>query len=141
VHCAFYRHYDTDPQTGDSLLVVGEGGALMYFEDIDISNARARAIYTRIAGQRSVTVIQTSNALHFIDNVSGMYVMTTIYFCIDYNEDGKCVTYGAVNSTLFDPTVLTEPDSVYEKIRTDDDLGFCDCSFFIGVQEAAHHPR
>ena len=80
MHCAFYRRYDADPQTGDSLLVVGEGGALMYFEDIDISNARGRAIYTHIAGQRSVIVMQTSNALHFIDNVSGKYVMTTIYF-------------------------------------------------------------
>jgi len=140
VHCAFYRHYDTDPQTGDPLLVESEGNALMYFEDIDISHARAREIYTHIAGQRSVTVIQTSKALHFIDNVSGMYIMTTIYSCLDYNEHGKCVTYGAVNSTLFDPAVLTEPDRVYEKIRTDADLGFCDRSF-IGVQEAAHHPR
>ena len=141
VRCAFYRHYDTDPQTGDSLLVEGEGDALMYFEDIDINYGRARAIYTRIAGQRSVTVIQTSKALHFIDNVSGMYVMTTIYSCLDNNEDSKCVSYGAVNSILSDPTVLTEPNSVLEKIRTVADLGFCDCGFFIGVQEAAHHPR
>jgi hypothetical protein len=86
-------------------------------------------------------VIQTSKSLHFIDNVSGMYIMTTIYSCLDYNEDSKCVSYGAVNSMLSDPTVLTEPNSVLEKIRTVTDLGFCDCGFFIGVQEAAHHPR
>jgi len=140
VHCAFYRHYDTDPQTGDPLLVEGEGDALMYFEGIDISHARARAIYTRLAGQRSVTVIRTGKALHFIDDVAGMYVMTTIYSCLDYNERGMCITYGAVNSTLFDPAVLTEPDRVYEKIRTDADLGFCDHSF-ISVREAAHDPR
>jgi hypothetical protein len=122
-------------------VVEGEGDALLNFEDIDISYVRARAIYTLIAGQRGVTVIQTSKALHFIDNVSGMYVMTTIYSCLDYYENNKCVSYGAVNSILSDPTVLTEPNSAFEKIRTDADLGFCDCSFFIGVQEAAHHPR
>jgi len=140
VHCAFYRHYDTDSITGDPLLVEGEGDALMYFEEIDISHARARAIYTHIAGQRSVTVIQTGKALHFIDNIAGMYIMTTIYSCLDYNQHGKCVTYAAVNSMLFDPAVLTEPDRVYEKIRTDADLGFCDRSF-VGLQEAADHSR
>ncbi|HUO44637.1 MAG TPA: hypothetical protein VMT94_06980 [Burkholderiales bacterium] len=140
VHCAFYRHYDTDPATGEPLLVEGEGDALMFFEGIDIGHARARAIYTRIAGQRSVVMIRTGKALHFIDNVAGMYIMTTIYSCLEYGANGRCVTYGAVKSMSFDSSVLTEPDRVYEATRADADLGFCDHSF-IGAQPAAHDLR
>jgi len=140
IHCAFYSHYDTDPLTGQPLLVEGEGDVLMYFEDVDIAHARARAIDTRIAGERNITVIRTSKALHFIDNVAGMYVMTSVYACLDYNKNGRCVTYGAINARVFDPDVLTDPDKVYERIRVDAELGFCDRSF-IGIQEAAHSPR
>lgn len=140
IHCAFYSHYDTDPVTGQPLLVEGQGDALIYFEGVDVDHARAREIYTRIAGQRSVTVIRTPKALHFIDDVAGMYVMTTIYSCLDYNAHGRCVTYGAVNVRLFDPAVLTDPDRVYETVWPDAEPGFCDRSF-INVREAAHRPR
>lgn len=136
VHCAFYRSYDKDAVTGDPIMIEGKANALMHFEGIDVKNEKARAIYTRMAGLRDVTVIQTDKAIHFIDNVAGMYVMTTVYSCIDFDEKrGICVTYGAVNSRLFDTSVLTDPDKVYEKIKQHADPGFCDHSF-IGIQEA-----
>ena len=117
-------------------MVEGKARALMHIEGIDVKNEKARAIYTRMAGMRDVTVIQTDKAIHFIDSVAGMYVMTTVYGCIDFNEKrGVCVTYGAVNSRLFDTAVLTDPDKVYEKIKHHADPGFCDHSF-IGIKEA-----
>jgi hypothetical protein len=138
VHCAFYKAYDTDPATGDPIMVEGRADALMHFQGVDVKNAKARAIYTRMSGLREVTVIQTDKALHFIDNVAGMYVMTTVHSCIDFDDKrGICVTYGAVNSRLFDSSVLNDPDKVYEKIKDEADPGFCDHSF-IGVQEASH---
>ena len=138
VHCAFYKGYDRDPATGDPIMIEGKANALMHFEGIDVKNEKARAIYTRMAGQRDITVIQTDKALHFIDNVAGMYVMTTVHSCIDFDEKrGICVTYGAVNSRLFDTSVLTDPDKVYKKIKHHADPGFCDHSFF-GIQEATH---
>jgi hypothetical protein len=138
VHCAFYKSYETDAATGDPIMVEGRGDALMHFQGIDVKNGKAHAIYTRMSGMRDVTVIQTEKAIHFIDNVAGMYVMTTVHSCIDFDEKrGICVTYGAVNSRLFDSAVLTEPDKVYDKIKAEADPGFCDHSF-VGIQEASH---
>src|SRR5712692_4521634 len=79
VHCAFYKSYDTDPATGGPIMVEGKADALMHFQGVDVKHATARAIYTRMSGMRNVTVIQTDKAIHFIDNVAGMYVMTTVH--------------------------------------------------------------
>lgn len=141
VHCAFYKSYETDPATGGPIMVEGKADALMHFQGIDVEHAKARAIYTRMSGSRNVTVVQTDRAIHFIDNVAGMYIMTTVHSCLDFDEKrGVCVTYGAVNSRLFDSSVLNDPDKVFEKIRDEADPGFCDHSF-IGIQEAARDAR
>ena len=140
VHCAFYKGYETDPVTGGPIMVEGKADSLMHFQRVDGRSA-ARAIYTRLAGAREVTVIRTGKALHFIDNVAGMYVMTTVHSCLEYDEKrGACTMYGAVNARVLDADVLSDPDMVYEKIKHSADPGFCDYSF-IGVQEAATDKR
>mgnify|MGYP007044033496 CR=1 FL=1 len=141
VHCAFYKSYETDPATGGPIMVEGRGNALMYFQRIDIEHETADAISTRMSGLRSVTVKKTAKAIHFIDNVDGMYVMTSVHSCLNYDEKrGACMTYGAVNSRVFDSSVLADPDKVYDKIKDVADPGFCDHSF-IGIQEASHDGR
>ena len=136
VHCAFYKAYETDPETGGPIMVEGKADSLVHFQDVDVKHAQARAIYTRLSGSHKVTVIQTAKALHFIENIAGMYMMTSVNSCLEFDEKrDACVTYGAVNARLFDSNVLTEPDKVYEKIRNQADPGFCDYSF-IGLQEA-----
>ena len=137
VHCAFYRQYDTDPATGDPIMVEGRANSLMHFQGIDAANQTARAINTRMAGRREVAVRHTAKAIHFIDNVAGMYLLTTVHNCLDFDDKrGLCVTYGASQVRLFDPTVMQDPDAVYERIKASADPGFCDHSF-IGIQEAA----
>jgi hypothetical protein len=122
-------------------MVEGKADSLVHFQNIDVKNAKARAIYTRMSGSHQVTVIKTHKAIHFIENVAGMYMMTSVNSCLAYDEKrGACVLYGAVNSRLFDTAVLNEPDKVYEKIKNNADPGFCDYSF-IGIQEAASGPR
>jgi hypothetical protein len=141
VHCAFYKGYEKDPATGDPIMVEGKADSLVHFQNVDVKNARARAIYTRMSGARQVTVIQTAKAVHFIENIAGMYMMTTVHSCLEFDEKrGACVMYGAVNSRLFDTAVLNEPDKVFEKIRQYADPGFCDYSF-IGIQEASRGTR
>jgi hypothetical protein len=136
VHCAFYKGYEADPVTGGPIMVEGKADSLMHFQGVDASRSSARAIYTRLAGARDVTVIQTGTALHFIDNVAGMYVMTTVHSCLEFDEKrGACIMYGAVNSRVFDSSVLSDPDKVYARIKDQADPGFCDYSF-IGIQEA-----
>lgn len=141
VHCAFYKSYETDPVTGDLFMVEGRAHALMHFQGIDIEQSKARAIYTRMSGSRNVTVLQTDKAIHFIDNVAGMYIMTTVHSCLDFDDKrGVCVSYGAAMSRHFDVSVLSDPDGVYEKFKDIADPGFCDHSF-IGVREAAKGAR
>jgi len=140
VHCAFYKGYETDPATGGPIMIEGKADSLVHFQNVDVARAKARAIYTRMSGSHEVTVIQTDKALHFIENVAGMYMMTSVNSCLEYDEKrGACVIYGAVNSRLFDTAVLNEPDKVYEKIKNNADPGFCDYSF-IGIQEASSGP-
>jgi hypothetical protein len=134
VHCAFYKAYDVDRATGDHVLVEGRSDTLTHFQGID--GNRARQITTRGAGARDVSVAHTGKYLHFIDRVAGMYVLTTIYDCIDHDRNGICVTYGAMQSRHFDGRVLSDPDKVYESLRDNSDPGFCDHSF-VPVQEAA----
>lgn len=137
VHCAFYKTYETDPVNGDPIMIEGRANSLMHFQGIDAAHETARAIYTRMAGQREVLVRHTAKAIHFIDNVAGMYLLTTVHSCLDYDEKrGLCVTYGASHARLFDPAVIRDPDAVYEKIKASVEPGFCDHSF-IGIQEAS----
>lgn len=137
VHCAFYKKYDTDPATGGPIMIEGRANSLMHFQGIDQANETARAITTRMAGQREVMVRHTAKAIHFIDNVAGMYLLTTVHSCLDFDERrGLCVSYGASQARLFDPAVVRDPDAVYEKIKASAEPGFCDHSF-IGIQEAS----
>ncbi len=141
VHCAFYKAYEIDPVNGDHVMVEGRADSLMHFQGIDVARSRARAIYTRMSGARNVTVVRTDKAIHFIDNVAGMYIMTTVHSCLDFDDKrGICVAYGAVMSRHFDASVMFDPDKVYEKIKNSADPGFCDHSFF-GVKEASKDAR
>ncbi len=135
VHCAFYKAYEVDRVTGDLLLVEGRSQSLTHFQGI--RDGRARQISTRVAGARNVKVFDGGKYLHFVDHVAGMYVLTTIYGCIDRDpRSGTCISYGAMQSRHFDARVLTDPDLVYETLKDVSDPGFCDHSF-IGIQEAA----
>lgn len=137
VYCAFYKQYQRDPATGDPIMVEGRGDALMHFQNVDARKERALAYYTRMAGRREVVVRQTPKALYFIDNVAGMYLLTSVHSCLDYDERrGLCVTYGATHARVFDAAVLRDPDAVAERIGASAEPGFCDQSF-IGLREAA----
>src|SRR3954468_16753114 len=69
IHCAFYKGYETDPATGDPIMVEGKADSLVHFQNVDVKGATANAIYTRMSGSHKVTVIQTQKAIHFIENV------------------------------------------------------------------------
>ena len=141
IHCAFYKGYETDPATGGPIMVEGKADSLVHYQNVDVRHAKAQAIYTRMSGSHEVTVIRTDKAIHFIENVAGMYVMTSVHTCLETDEkSGACVMYGAVNARLFDSAVKSDPDKVYEKIKDKADPGFCDYSF-IGIQEAATGAR
>jgi hypothetical protein len=134
VHCAFYKSYEIDRVTGELLLVEGRSTSLTHFQAMD--GARARQISTRVAGAREVKVMNTGRYLHFLDRVAGMYVLTTIYNCLESDErKGVCLRYGAMQSRHFDTRVISDPDAVFEALRDHSDPGFCDHSF-INIQEA-----
>ena len=137
VHCAFYKAYDIDRGTGDRIMVEGRSDTLTHFQRID--DGRARQITTRVAGAREVRVIKSAKYLHYVDDIGGMYLLTTMYACLDRDaRTGTCITYGAMQSRHFDSGVLFNPDAVYERLRDVSDPGFCDHS--IGVREAARTP-
>jgi len=138
VHCAFYKAYQEDRATGDLVLVEGRSHTLTHFQGIN--GDRARQITTRTAGAREVRVARAGKYLHFIDGVAGMYVLTTVYGCIDHDKRGICITYGAMQSRHFDSRVLTDPDAVYEALKSNSDPGFCDHSFF-GIQKVSRELR
>ena len=138
VHCAFYKGYDIDQASGDRIMVEGRSETLTHFQRID--DDRARQISTRIAGAREVRVIRSSKYLHYVDDLNGMYLLTTVYACLERDaRTSTCLTYGAMQSRHFNPGVLFNPDAVYERIRDVSDPGFCDHSF-IGLREAARTP-
>lgn len=134
IHCAFYKAYQVDRATGDRVLVEGRSDTLTHFQDIH--GDRARQITTRTAGAREVRVARTDKHLHFIDGRAGMFVVTTVYGCIDRDPRGNCITYGAMQSRHFDGRVLSDPDAVYERLKGSSDPGFCDHSL-VGIQEAS----
>lgn len=134
VHCAFYRGYDIDPATGDRIMVEGRSDTLTHFQRID--DEHALQITTRLAGAREVRIVKTAKYLHYIDHINGMFLLTTIYACLERDErSGTCLTYGAMQTRQFDSRVLSDPDTVYEQIRDAAEPGFCDHSF-IGLREA-----
>jgi hypothetical protein len=141
VHCAFYRDYEIDAATGDRVMVEGRADALANYQGISIPRATARQISTRMAGSRPVSVIKTARYLHFIDYVAGLYQVTTIYGCLDYDDHrGTCRTYGAAASRHFDARVLLEPDLVFDRVRDLAEPGFCDHGFVNAVESADAAP-
>lgn len=135
VHCAFYKAYDVDRATGDRIMVEGRSQSLTHFQAIH--EGHARQISTRVAGARNVRVLNGGKYLHFVDHMAGLYVLTTVYGCLDRDaRSGQCVTYGATQSRHFDTRVLSDPDAVYEALKDSSDPGFCDHSF-VNVQEAS----
>jgi hypothetical protein len=135
VHCAFYKAYEVDRVTGDLILVEGRSDTLSHFQRID--GVRARQISTRKAGAREVRVLHGAKYLHFVDHMAGMYVLTTVYGCIDRDaRSGTCITYGAMQSRHFNSRVMSDPDAVYDALKASSDPGFCDHSF-IGLKEAS----
>lgn len=137
VHCAFYKGYDVDPKTGNLVLVEGRSDSLTHLQRIGNEREHARAIYSGIAGAREVTVIDTGKRLHYVDDMTGMYIVTTVHSCIEHDERrGACLVYGATQVRHFDSRVLLDPDKVYEGIMANSAPGFCDYSF-IGLREAA----
>ena len=128
VHCAFSKSYDRDPATGDRIMVEGRSQSLTHFQGI--RDGSARQISTQTAGARNVKVVNGRKYLHFVDAMAGMYVLTTVYGCLDRDaRNGACVTYGATQSRHFDPRALTDPDAVYEAMKAGASPGFCDHSF------------
>lgn len=138
VHCAFYKQYEIDPRTGDRLLVEGLSDSLTHYQRL--RGERVRSIDTRRAGAVDVRVVRGARYLHFIEHAAGMYVVTTIYACLERDaQSGVCINYGAMNARHFDARVLREPDQVYEELRAYAEPGFCDHSF-LNLQEAANTP-
>ncbi len=138
VHCAFYKKYDVDPQTGDLLLVEGRSDSLTHYQRG--RTGRTLSIDTRRSGARDAQVLRGRKYLHFIERNAGMFVVTTIYACLERDaRTGTCINYGAVNARHFDTRVLMDPDAVYEELQARAEPGFCDHSFF-NVQEAARTP-
>ena len=138
VHCAFYKAYEVDRPTGDLVLTEGRSHSLTHFQGI--KDGHARQISTRMAGARDVRVIRSAKYLHFVDEVAGMYLLTTVYGCIDRDKHGTCMTYGAMQSRNFDVRTISDPDAVYEALRDNAEPGFCDHSF-VNVQEATRGDR
>ena len=134
VHCAFYREYEIDPRTGDRLLVEGRSHSLMHYQRQH--GESMRAIDTRRAGARDAQIVRGKKYLHLIEYSAGLYVVTTIYACLERDAQGTCINYGAVNARHFDARVLRDPDAVYEELQAHAEPGFCDHSF-INLQEAA----
>lgn len=138
VHCAFYKAYDVDRNTGDLVLVEGRSQSLTHFQAIH--DGHARQISTRVAGARNVRMLNAGKYLHFVDHMAGMYVLTTVHSCLERDpRSGVCLSYGAAQSRHFDARVLSDPDAVYEALKEHSDPGFCDHSF-IGIQEASKRP-
>jgi len=138
VHCAFYKQYEIDPRTGDRLLVEGRSDSLTHYQRQ--GGGRVRAIDTRRAGALEVQVVRGKKYLHFIERSAGMFVVTTVYACLERDaRTDTCINYGAVNARRFDGRVLRDPDVVYEELQAHAEPGFCDHSFF-NLQEAARTP-
>jgi hypothetical protein len=137
VHCAFYRDYTIDPQTGGRLLIEGQSHSLIHYQRQ--RGESMRSIDTRRAGAREAQIVRGKKYLHFIEYGAGLYVVTTIYACLERDAQGTCINYGAVNARHFDPLVLRDPDAVYEQLQASAEPGFCDHSF-LNVQEAARKP-
>ena len=138
VHCAFYRQYDIDPDTGGRVMVEGQSRSLMHYQRQ--KDGLIHSIDTRRAGAMRVTVLRGPRYLHFIERVAAMYVVTTVYACLERDPgSGACVYYGAVNSRHFDHRVLREPDAVFDELQASAEPGFCDHSF-VNLQSAAALP-
>ena len=106
---------------------------LVHYAGMNRSRTRARVVSTRRAGSQEVSVVRTDKAVHFVDHVAGVYMVTTVFGCNERDartNARRCVSFGAVNSRHFDASVHWQPDEVFERYRHLASHGFCDHSHF-----------
>lgn len=130
IHCEFFA--DARPADGPA-----DGAAtaalLVHYNGMNRDRTRARVVSTRGAGSREVVVVRTDKAVHFVDQVAGVFIVTTVFGCNARERRagaGRCLSYGAANSRHFDASVLWQPDQVFERDRHLASHGFCDHSLF-----------
>jgi len=129
IHCAFFRNTGTLDTNQDER----KAELLVHYQGIDRKHESARMISTSSTGVHEVRVVRTDNAVHFIEDASGLFNMTTVFGCNERDRrPGRhaCITYGAVNLRLFDAAVPSQPDKIFESYRDLANHGFCDYSFF-----------
>jgi hypothetical protein len=131
IHCEFFR--SVRPADMPAVRPAdARPEVLVHYAGMNREGTRARVVSTRRAGARDVIVIRTEKAVHFVDHAAGVYAVTTVFGCNERDlraTSGRCLSYGAVNSRHFDPSVRWQPDNVFERDRHLASHGFCDHSF------------
>lgn len=102
---------------------------LLVIEAIDPARGGARAISSRQTGAKSLRYYRTSSAVHFVQDLAGSVVVTTVKGCEKWGRKGDaqlCVRYRALNSWHFDTTVHRDPDKSFDRLGTSSYYGSCE---------------
>jgi hypothetical protein len=130
IHCAFFRAEPLAER--DAAPPERKAEVLLHYQSDGRSQDRWRVISTRASGARDIRVVRTERAVHFIDRLSGMYSVTTVFGCNARDRRAAhrpCVTYGAIHALHFDASVYHQPDRVFDALKPSASHGFCDHSF------------
>jgi hypothetical protein len=110
----------TGDETFDMLLVI---------EAIDPDTGQARAISSTQAGTKSLRYYRTGSAVHFVQDLAGSVVVTTVTGCEKWgrrHDEAFCVRFRALNSWHFDTSVYRDPDKAFSKLGTSSYHGSCE---------------
>lgn len=138
VHCEFFaavRPADTPAPPQEE----PKPEVLVHYGGLNRERTRAFMLSTRGSGAREAIVLRTDKAVHFVDYAAGVFMVTTVFSCIEREQRTSarhCVTYAATNSRHFDASVFWQPDSVFERYRAQASHGFCDHSFVTNAASA-----
>lgn len=107
-----------------------EPDMLLVIEGIEAKAQGTRIVSSRSVGAKPVRVYPSDTGVHFVQDVSGSVIVTTVLACNEWkaNQGGKraCRRFAAVNTWHFDQSVHRDPDRAFLRLPGTSYSGYCE---------------
>jgi len=110
---------------------------LLIFDRVGSKAGAARMISSRKAGAQPVKVYGGTTGVHFVQDLNGSVVVTSLTGCDARSKGGRCVRYSTVNAWHFDQSVHRHPDRAFRQLPGTSYSGACEAWYMEDRQRAA----
>ncbi len=110
---------------------------LLIFDRVGVVAGTARVFSSRKVGAQPVRIYAGATGLHFVQDLNGSVIVTTLLGCNQRSAAGRCTRYSTVNAWHFDERVHRHPDIVFRQLPGTSYSGACEAWYMEDRRRAA----